>query len=269
MHAGEMIAQLLVNHLGTTLTLVALGLTVKTANYLAKKWPIPPKDAKWYVRAAHFVLVNWPTYANELEGEVKSVVPGRPVPFLSYTSRTKADAVDKAREMLGEPKPAEEPKGRSSGDVGVIDIGLMMCIFAVGAVLVFFLAGCDGFKAPAYETLTGIVNATTEARGLLPEACEKAERSAVDQIAARGGTKGEANAAAAAIHGRCEDAQQLMDTTVRSAKTSRDGIYDISSALKDPKAFLGWAKAAVDLYKNTNTILKEFNIALPKIEGVN
>jgi hypothetical protein len=137
MNAGELVASYLVAHLGTAITLVLLAGSVKLANALAKKYPIPPQGAKWYVKVLHFLFVNWPSWESELEGQVRSVVPGKAVPFLSYTQRPAADPVEQARKILNE----ESPK-RSSGDVGAIDIGVMLCIFAVGMALAFFLAGC-------------------------------------------------------------------------------------------------------------------------------
>jgi hypothetical protein len=143
--AEEVVAKFLLGHLGLTISLIALGASVKVANLLAKKWPIPPKDAKWYVRAAHFLLVNWPAWESELEGEVRTLgVPTQKAyPFISVTARPPVDSVEKAREILKEPKP-EEPK---RGDVGSIDLGIMMCIGVIGFLLVLvFGCGCAPTK---------------------------------------------------------------------------------------------------------------------------
>lgn len=141
MNAEEFIAKFLNDHLGATITLVALSASVKLANFLAKKWPIPPATAPWWKRAAHFVLVNWPSWGDELEGEVKGLqTRTKSLPFVSFTARPPEDPVDKARAVLGEKKP-EEPKQDNGG---YTNIGIVLCIAASTAiyVLVLLCTGC-------------------------------------------------------------------------------------------------------------------------------
>lgn len=139
--AGEYVARFLTNHFDTTIVLLVLAGSVRLANFLAKKWPIPPASAPWWKRAAHFLLVNWPSWGDELEGDVRGLqTRTKSLPFVSFTSRPTEDPVDKARDVLHEPAKPEEPKK----DGGYADTGIILCIAAsvVAYVLVLLCSGC-------------------------------------------------------------------------------------------------------------------------------
>jgi hypothetical protein len=261
MNAGDLATKILLAHPILLVALTTLiGLSIVASKIIAPRWPIPPATAPWWKKALHFALVNWPAWGATLGDEVKSLVPGTTIPFVSFTVRTTADPVDKAREVLN-----ERPPRSGSGDVGSIDIMVLACIGLVGFIIVFVLSGCDGFKAPAYETLTVMVKSADAARAELPEACKLVETKAVEAAQ----TKAEARDTTDAIHNRCEAALTGLEAVGKSAKVARDGVRDTTAALKDPKALLGWARAAVDAYKNMSALLAEFAVVLPKIPGVN
>lgn len=141
--ATDVIANILHAHPRLTIALgILLGVSIVASRLIAPRWPIPPADAPRWKRALHFVVVNWPAWGTVLGAEFKSVIPGVSVPFLSFTSRQPGDSVDQARAILGEKKP-EEPK---RGDVGAIDVSIMLCIGAIGFVLALFLSGCGPTK---------------------------------------------------------------------------------------------------------------------------
>lgn len=113
---------------------VLLGLSIVASKFVAPRWPIPPKDANVFIRVIHFVVVNWPAWGYALAGEVKSIIPGAPVPFLSFTARPVVDPVEQARVVLNEP-PAKK------ADAGAIDLGILLCIGLIGFVVAAVLAG--------------------------------------------------------------------------------------------------------------------------------
>lgn len=63
-----------------------LGVWMAVGNAAAQKWPIPPKDAPLWKRAAHFLLVNLPALGSRLQG--KTIYGFRfAIPFISFTLR--------------------------------------------------------------------------------------------------------------------------------------------------------------------------------------
>lgn len=114
----------------TAVATVLIGLSILASKVIAPRWSIPSKDAPWYVRAAHFVVVNLPAWGRALDGRTWAGITWS-IPFLTWTLRDVSKLAD------------EEPKKSSS--TGFIDIGIMLCIATVSVltfVLVFLLAGC-------------------------------------------------------------------------------------------------------------------------------
>lgn len=262
MNAEEFIAKLLSDHLGAAITLVFLSLSIKLANFLAKKWPIPPASAPWWKRAAHFLLVNWPQWGDELEGEVKGLQTStKAVPFVSWTKRIEPDPTDKAREILGEPKPEDK-----RADKGFINTTALALLGLISFILVLlFGCGCDGFKAPAYSTLTTMVKGAEAVRAELPDSCRTIGKAAINNSK----SKPDAQRVADAVFARCQGIAKDIDATVDVVQTTRDAVYDVSALVDDPKLILNWAKTAVDSYRNLGKLLEEFKIQLAKIPGVN
>lgn len=114
--------------------LIVIPLTVIGARLLAAKIPIPPANAPKWERALHFLLINWPSWGTALEGEVKSLIPGRAPPFLSVTVRPPVDSVEVAREVLKEKKTG-------NGNAGAIDVSILICIALITFVTALVMAG--------------------------------------------------------------------------------------------------------------------------------
>jgi hypothetical protein len=141
--ATDVIANILHAHPHLTITLgILLGVSIVASRVIAPRWPIPPQSASKWERALHFLVVNWPAWGVVLGSQFKSLIPGVSVPFLSFTSRPPENPVDQARAILGEKKP-EEPK---RGDTGAIDVGILLCLGAIGFILALFLSGCGPTK---------------------------------------------------------------------------------------------------------------------------
>jgi hypothetical protein len=242
--------------------LFLLGLSIVASKVLAPRWPVPPVEAPTWKKVLHFVFVNLPEFGRNLDGKTWMGTEFS-VPFVSWSPRPNV-SVDKAREVLNEPSVAKSvPPAKQ--DTGIIDSAILLCIGVIGFVLAIFLSGCAGFRAPAYSTLTAIVDNTGAVRDKLPSACEVVENAAVD--AAK--TKEEAMVTTTAIHNRCTTALTSLETVPKVARAARDGIYDSAALIKDPKALIGWAQSAINQYRDLSLILQEFKLMLPKIQGVN
>ena len=117
---------------------IALG------NVLATRWQIPARTAPWYVRVAHFVLVNLPHYGAALRGRSVFGLPFD-FPVLSWTLRL-ADALDAPKE---EPTAAP-PRGGQGGFVSVstlLLIGLIACVGLAFLAISSVLSGCAPTEA--------------------------------------------------------------------------------------------------------------------------
>ena len=134
-------------------------------------------------------------------------------------------------------------------------------------IVLFFLmmcgAACTGFKSPTYATLTLIVSAADEARMQLPDKCDVAQMAEV----AKAKSADEAQANVKVIQKRCDSALAATEAVVKTVKAARDGIYDLTVALKDPKSVLVWANAALDAWKNLRDLLAIIGIQTPIIPG--
>src|SRR5215471_4916081 len=90
-------------------------------NYLATKYPIPPRTAPWWKRVLHFALVNLPELGEQLDG--KTVLgftfsfPG----IWKLRPRAAADELlDKAKRALGEQQPPQPPPPVEKGAIDLL-----------------------------------------------------------------------------------------------------------------------------------------------------
>lgn len=216
------------------------------ASVLAMFIKRPDPHAHWLKRLLFDLLVDTPAWVAALE---RAGILGGKFNMPGVPSRQPSD----------NPTPAVTKLMRGNGPS---DAALVL-LMAVGLVGMF--AGCAGFKAPAYATLTGVVNAAGAARDALPATCQKLESAEVQ--ASKSAT--EATARTGLIHGRCEVALTSCEASAKAARVARDGIYDTTAALADPKAALEWAKAALDAYRNMAAMLAVLGWQVPHIKGVN
>lgn len=135
----------------TTGFCATLGLLMVASRLLVKRWPMPAKDAPLWQRALYFVVVNLPDLGRSIDGKTWMGTTFS-IPFLTWTLRATPSAVAEARRVLNEPEPGEETPKKSKrdpgGDVGLVDVGIMMCLGAIGFILVLvFGCGCAPEKA--------------------------------------------------------------------------------------------------------------------------
>lgn len=135
-------------HWATILTIA--GVWTLPASFLASRWPKPPMTARWYVRLAHALAVDWPSWVAAQNGRTWMGLRVS-IPYLTWTQST-PNADDKE-----EPKTAARTKQGGFASLIVI-LGLAL----IGLGLALAMAGCapgtDGLRqacATEERTLAG------------------------------------------------------------------------------------------------------------------
>lgn len=106
--------------------MMALAVWIFVATFLARRWPKPAADAKWYVKLAHFALVDLPSLAATLNGKTWMGMTIS-IPFITWTVRD----------------PNAQP----------VDVAKALIPFAIGFTFAVALSGCATSGTPANATL--------------------------------------------------------------------------------------------------------------------
>jgi hypothetical protein len=208
--------------------MVVLGVWIAVATALARKWPKPAATAAWYLKAAHFLFVDLPSLAASLNGKTWMGFTFS-IPFVTWTVR--------------------DPGSAAGGATILLPLLLLPALLA---------AGCAGFKAPAYTTMTAMAGATGVAAENLPKICEGQEAAAVDHAA----TKDEAIQKAGAIHAQCVTAAGVLKTLPDGLQAARDAINGAPSGA-DLTALMPWVKVVVTEYCDIRPLLLGLGYQLP------